>query len=70
MSRHIQYGSAESFSHPKLRRRLGSIIDEVVIVVRDLQDGPNKRALKRELTAIGDAIRALGEKILGQAFPA
>jgi hypothetical protein len=72
MSKHlpVRYGSAESFGTQKLRRRLGSIVDEIVIAVRDMDESQAKREVKRELAKIGDAIRALGERILGKALPA
>lgn len=67
----MRYGSTESFAAQTVRRRrLGSIVDEIVIAVHGLDDGPAKAAVKRELRAIGDAIRALGERILGQPLPA
>jgi hypothetical protein len=60
----VRYG--ETIAGGKaLRRRLGDVVDAIVIEVRDLGDGPAKRALKAELSAIGDAVRRLEVKLLG-----
>jgi hypothetical protein len=65
MSRHpVRYGETISGAQT-LRRSLASVVDEIVILVRDMDESPAKRTLKAELSAIGDAVRRLEVKILG-----
>jgi hypothetical protein len=65
MSAPVRYGSRESFGQQTLRRRLGEVVDGIVILVRDMGESPEKRALNRELSSIGDAVRALETRLLG-----
>jgi hypothetical protein len=62
--RHVRYGDTASFRQT-LQRRLGEAVDELVDFARGMNEGPAKRALKDELTAIAHSIRAIEARVIG-----
>jgi hypothetical protein len=60
----VRYGDS-LIGRQTVRRGLGAIVDALTQHVSELGEGRDKRALKAELSGIGDAIRRLESKILG-----
>jgi hypothetical protein len=61
----VRYDSAETFGVKVVRRRLGDVLNNVVLEILQLPESKYKLAIQAQLRAISEVVRELEVRLLG-----